>query len=163
MARSAKKRHQKKKGEKSASMQRMINELKESDKFKNFRQVERPAGMVKMSDAIAEIIEPYKDMTESLDEYKKLVSIACLAWNIKIMPKHLREFEINKITKGFTGVKLKDKQDFKAIIKTLMERKELLYPEDKRLIVNYEVTESKKGFRLNIAYALRKEEHEKKT
>ena len=160
MARSAKKRHQKKKVV-PKSHQRMMDKLQESGDFPNLTPVERPEGMVKLSDAISEIIEPYEYVTDTLEAYKKLVTVACLAWNIEITPKLLRTFKIQGAMKEFTGMNFRDKQDFKAIIKELIKRKEFLYPEDERMIVDYEITESKKDFHLQIAYVMRPKEYEK--
>ena len=127
MARSAKKRHQKKKGG-SKPYRQMMDKLQESGDFSDLEQVERPKNMAKLSDAISEIIEPYENVADTFDTYEKLVTVACIAWNIEPTPKLLRSFDINRAVKGFSNMTFRDKQALKAIIKDLIKRKELLYP-----------------------------------
>ena len=161
MPRSAKKRHQKKKTV-PKSTQKVMQKIQETEGFENINIVDRPEGMVSLSNAIAKIVDPYKDMTESLDAYKNLIAVACIAWNIETSSSLLQlNAEIEKAAQGFPDMTLRDKRDFKALIKDLIKRKQLLYPEDKRLIVNYEVSETKRDFHLEIAYAMPKEEYEK--
>jgi len=160
MARSAKKRHQKKKNG-SKSHQPMMDKLQKNSDFQNHEMVERPEGMVKLSDAISEIIKPFEEFADSFEARKKLVTMACLAWNIELSPRPSRIWDINRALKNLSKMSPQDEQGFKAIINELINRKELLYPNDERLIADYELTESKKDFHLQIAYVMRPEEREK--
>lgn len=160
MARSAKKRHQKKDTH-PTSAQQMMNELQEKSGIQNIKYVERPEGMVSLSDAITEIIEPFREMADTFEAYQKIVAMACIAWNVELTSAFQRRREIRKAMKGFTGMGFRDRQDFKAIIKELVKRKELLYPNDKRMIVKYEVTKRKNDFHIQVAYAIPAKEYEK--
>lgn len=161
MARSAKKRHQNRKSKQSESLQRMMGDLQKNGNFKDFKYVDRPEGMMKMSDAISEIMAPFMEFADTLESFKKLVVTACIAWNAANTSPPLREVKIRKAANAFTGMTFRDRQDFKAIIKELIRRKKLLYPDDKRLVVNYEVYEKKRDFHFQVAYMIPAKEYEK--
>ena len=156
MARNAKKRHQKK----SKAIESLMADVQKSDKFKNYEIVDPVEGMVKMSDAIDELLKPYEHQAETMEAYEKLLAVGCMAWNAANMSESKQDAAVHEFLRGLPGISEKSEVDMIVFMKSLVERKVLLYPNDKRMVIKYKVTENKNDFDLTIAYTTSREDYE---
>ena len=104
-----------------------------------------------MSDIILDYAEPFIDAikTYTKEEYEKAIMIAITYWNCSILQdsSKISRSEIRKMLKPITP-----DSESKSIANYMLERKRLMYPNNKRMIINYEVTESAGGgFHLSVA------------
>ena len=152
MARSAKKRHQKK----SKATESLMADVRKLDEFKDIEIVEPAKNIIKMSDAIDELLEPYEHLAKNMKAYKKLLSVACMAWNIALMPKNEEDAAVQEFLSDLPDTYEELEKDMIELMKSLIKRKNLLYPNDIRLIVKHKITENKNDIDLSIAYMTNK-------
>ncbi len=128
-------------------------------------------GGIKLSAALIDISEPFDYEDLSLDEYKELMTMAAIAWNIALQPKERRNEElfgfISKIPefkkevleiyfdKHMENANLQKKPPDSIVLlqmlATLIQRKDQLYPDDDRVVVDYNVTESPTDRHLRVS------------
>lgn len=103
-----------------------------------------------LSEALVKIIEPYQNGASSLETYRLLVTLGALAWNLTILPEHKRNLHI-----GGTMSKMDfpDRDDWQDLLRTLVQRKERLFPHDGRIIVDSQVTTTPTGYYITVASA----------
>ncbi len=108
-------------------------------------------GPDKLSQAITTLLNPYKDMGSTYPAYYMLVAIACTAWNAALVEEPERGKMVNQVVDLF-----KDKTNLKGLIEfrkfsyELIERKLLLFPDDRRYVVKFDVTEAKDTFHIFV-------------
>jgi hypothetical protein len=76
------------------------------------------------------------------EELNKLLGVAVIAWNGALLPGNERK-EI--IENAVTVAPPEIRQDMKAIVEEMIQRKETHFPHNKRMIMNYQVTMIKEG------------------
>ena len=102
-----------------------------------------------ISAAICDVGEPIlgEDTVETIDDFKKSISIASLAWNFALFPFEKRLEYVN----GFlASIDASESDDLREILEVLIQRKLLLYPEVMRMVIDQKVKDTPKGFYVNI-------------
>ena len=114
-----------------------------------------PAGFEKMSDMLSEYAEPFFDGADTFEEQKKSIAFAGLVWNLSLMPETEREsaFLEGPISELPTEVR--------PFIEKMVRRKHDLFPDVNRIIVDYELTQTGSGLRLNVVSTLPMSAHDK--
>jgi hypothetical protein len=105
----------------------------------------------KMSDALEELVRPYLDFTEDRESLQGLLSMGAFAWNIAAIPEEDRQelFETAFATMKNQGADLVEQKD---LVKTLIERKEKLFPDNCRKIMNFELKYTGRGdYHISVA------------
>jgi len=108
-------------------------------------------GPNKLSQAISTLISPFKDMGSTYQSFSALVAIACMAWNASLID----EPERGEMVKQVVGV-FKDKTEAKGLLEfsqfsyELIERKLQLFPNDRRFVYKFDVTETKGDFHVFV-------------
>jgi hypothetical protein len=125
-------------------------------------QLEKYGG-VKLSEALIDICRPYEEGDLSLEEYKNLIIMAIAAWNIANYPKEKRADEMFRFLSNLPGFKEEleelEEVDLDAIVDeqaeppasivmmqmltALMRRKDELYPNDDRIVTDFELTKGR--------------------
>ena len=131
----------------SSILQKLMREVKAKTGFT--RTLVNPEGEISISDAISKIIAPYRDTAQSYSSFYKLVMIACTAWNAAILTDEKRASMLSDMRKSMPDQQ--SREDFTEIVKELMKRKNRLYPNVNRMIVEFKVTERKNDFHIAIA------------
>lgn len=117
---------------------------------KNGKILFNPKGEISMSDAITQLIEPYKEDAPDYDSFSNLVTFGCIAWNTSILPEDQRTEALIKMVDVIPG-KLEDRLEILSLLGELMERKRKLFPNVSRAIIEHKVTD--RGGDLHIAIA----------
>lgn len=105
----------------------------------------------KLSQAIITLISPYNNMGGTYSAYYALIAIACTAWNASLVDEPQRDEMVKQIVSFF-----KDKTDAKGLLEfkqfsyELIERKLLLFPNDRRLVSKFDVTETKENYHVFV-------------
>jgi hypothetical protein len=111
-----------------------------------------PAGMPKMSEIFQEFIDPY---SESANDYKsriKLLEVAAMAWNLAILPEADRQLMLKQTIQMMVdqaGSQIES--DIRGILDELMARKLKYFADCKRLVVDFNLEETRSGFQLSVA------------
>lgn len=115
----------------------------------------------KLSVAIGRLIQPFEHEADSYDSYHTLVGFACAAWNASLVKETERSAMVDEFIRSVLkrGAPREVRDDFRAIILELIERKLKLFPKDTRFIANYELEDLGKGdYHLTIASVMPAEE-----
>ncbi|MDN5870925.1 MAG: hypothetical protein L0H73_09445 [Nitrococcus sp.] len=102
-----------------------------------------------MSVAVGELIEPYLYGNIQIEEYRKLATMGALAWNIAIVPNFMSEDRFQDL---LVDAGASEAVALWGLIEEMKERKQQLFPNDQRIIVDTEVREQPNGtFYLAVA------------
>ena len=113
-------------------------------------KVIRDSSLEKMSDILLEYAEPFMENIDidNKEEYNKAIMMSIMLWNCAIMQESQADMKsIEKILKP-----LMQGAEAKSVMNYMMERKRQMYPENKRLIVSYDLAELGEGsYHLSVA------------
>ena len=79
---------------------------------------------------------------------RDLISLASTAWNLSLFPLKARDETIMKVLKAVPD---EDRQLIRGLLQELIVRKELLFPEDRRLVGSFDVIDEGENFRVIVA------------
>jgi hypothetical protein len=114
--------------------------------------VVEPKGVDKLSGIILDFAEPFLEL--GLQE-KVILTLAIIAWNISMFPEEDRASKIEElIEKHIPHDDPRYLTILKATIAAMVLRKLQMYPDNKRLILGYDFTESGDGMTLNVLSTL---------
>jgi hypothetical protein len=119
-----------------------------------------PPQKEKMSDIIIEFAQPLLDAATGPEMQKKAISVAIIAWNLALVPEESQLDQIHKIMKTVNPSNNSDHSldEGIEIFKNLIARKKSFFPEVHRMIIDYELIETPKGFHLNVVSNILKSE-----
>jgi hypothetical protein len=129
---------------------------KVATKTKAAKYVVNPKGEISLSDAISQLIEPYRDDAPDYQSFRTLVTFACTAWNASILPPEKREEMLEKML-AVLPPKKENRIETLGLVKELMDRKKKLFPKVSRMIVEFKVTDLGNDFHIAIASTLEKQ------
>jgi hypothetical protein len=110
-----------------------------------------------MSDAISQLIEPFKDDVPDYNSFSNLVTFACIAWNISILPENQRYEALGEMM-DVLPKKIEDRLEILSLLGELMERKRILFPNVSRAIIEHQVTDRGNDFHIAITSTMAKNE-----
>lgn len=130
----------------------------DQDKFleklkKTGRQVVvNPKGEVRMSDVLQDFAEPLLMETSTDDEVKMAIRFAILVWNASLMPKPEKEKELKAlITQLSKSDNPSQTTTMKFYVDMLLKRKEEMFPDIKRAIIDCHFFGSGSKLRFDVA------------
>ena len=114
----------------------------------------------KMSEVIIDFAQPLMDAATSPAAQKSAISTAIISWNLSLLPKKSQSDQISEIKKILDSSNNSDhfSNEGLYIFNYLIARKKSLFPEINRMIVDYELVETPKGFHLNVVSNILKNE-----
>jgi len=148
MASKSTKNKYKRKKNKKKKYNGLVNKLKKNGLLDNKKLVFEPYGEVKMSDILLEYVEPYMDSVKTDEEYKKLFTVAMIAWNVSFLPEDEQKKTISNFKTCFPPPL---QNDFIKIVNMMIERKNTYFSEYKRKIIDYTLKDL--GDEINISVA----------
>jgi hypothetical protein len=117
--------------------------------------VYEPAGREKMSDVLEDFIEPYRDMADTEDAFRKLLTLALLAWNAALLPEDRRRTMIDEtLGAGFSRASEADRSQAREFVEVMVRRKEEYFPSNRRAIISFELTDKGDDYHLSVASTL---------
>ena len=123
---------------------------------KNMGNVKVIETELKMSELLIDFMQPYLEAAETLEQYRSLVGMAAIAWNIASLPPPMRPEMLQNLEEFMPST---SSGAFQEIIDELIKRKETYFADVDRLIIQYDVTETDDGgWHLAIASNMAEEE-----
>src|SRR5436853_7309199 len=99
-----------------------------------------------------ELAEPLLNEASNNDQRQIAIGVAVLAWNMAAIPESERWEEMNpesaRILQGSS----------KAILEQLIARKLVLFPDESRWILDYEISGRDDSMEVNVVYSMRADE-----
>lgn len=101
-----------------------------------------------MSEVIIEFAEPLLKLAQTNEECQKVIKLAVVAWNLALLPKEEQE---KFLKTEVPTISPSDARELVELLEGLLARKQIYFADDKRLIVDYLILESERGFDLVLA------------
>jgi 3-deoxy-D-arabino-heptulosonate 7-phosphate (DAHP) synthase class II len=96
-----------------------------------------PDGM--MSQRLLTLLDPYRSLViKNEDLASKLVGLAVIAWNLSFVPDEEHAESYAALTEEIEDDPVAT-EGMHGVLKDLIERKRLLYPDDERAVLHHEV------------------------
>ncbi len=106
----------------------------------------------KISDALQKLlaIEGSPDM--SLNQLQKMLGLIVIGWNISLQDAEKRQDLVQQfIADNFAGLSDAAQSDVEYLIKKIIVTKDVLFPDDKRYVVSYDVHRLRAGLAVTAA------------
>ena len=130
----------------------------EQGPFRDEKLVIAPSGQVKMSEVLGDFVEPYMDMADTEEAYRKLLTLAVMAWNASFLPEKEQEEMIDRVlAAGIPAGNDELRAGLKGIVNMLIARKKAYFSEYTRNIIDFEVTDTGEGYHLTVASMVEEE------
>jgi hypothetical protein len=93
---------------------------------------------IKMSELIGEYASDYINMGETMDERQSFLNGACSAWNIAVLPEHLREEAISRNIEEYKRMNphVDDADNLAHDLRKLIQKKLQMFPGVKKVIID---------------------------
>jgi hypothetical protein len=91
---------------------------------------------LKMSEALLELVEPLMGEIEELDDFKNLISLAYFGWTLSLLDDRSGA----RLLQDMKGIDTPDSDFYHYLVSLLAARKQFLFPDDKRFILDWEAT-----------------------
>jgi hypothetical protein len=130
------------------------------------KQTKQPSE-VKLSEALLNLSKPFNPNADmSRNQLQNLITMAATAWNIALFPENERFKQLKTFVEATThieedsGVKQakrieNDKQEQVDVtlylVAKMIERKDELYPNDNRLILDFTMEDTPRGYHIQVA------------
>jgi|CXWL01.1.fsa_nt_gi hypothetical protein len=96
----------------------------------------------KISHALTVILQATIQEDADFEDYKKLLGLIVIAWNLSTLDREIRAQELLKIA---TKIFSEHANTGSMLIQALIDKKQELFPDDHRFITNYSITPSGDG------------------
>jgi hypothetical protein len=127
----------------------------EQGPFRGQKTVIAPSGQARMSDVLADFVEPYRELADTEEAHRKLLTLAVMAWNAALLPEKEQHAMVDRVLdEGLPTATPELKIGLKEIVHRLMARKKAYFSENKRTIIDFELTDTGRGYHLAVASTL---------
>ncbi len=92
----------------------------------------------KMSEVLLDFASPFLAGLDDPNDMEKAISFAASVWNLSLLPKDQQKDGIEEIAQIFGQGSVEHHNIGKYMVNKLLERKDIIYPNNRRCIVNYE-------------------------
>jgi len=130
----------------------------EQGPFHGMKLVVAPSGSVKMSKVLEDFVEPYMGSVDTEQAYRRLLTLAVMAWNTSFLPEEERQEMIDRVLEA--AIPSGDDElraGLKGIVNMLIARKRAYFSEYTRHIIDFEVTDTGEEYHLTVASTLDEE------
>jgi len=107
-----------------------------------------PTGTEKMSEVILRFAAPFKDNDGLVP--RAMLEISIIIWNASFMPSDMQRKAVEDIVNVFPSDDSEARREMSFIAHMLLERKKQYFSENKRLIMDYHITESTHSIYLDV-------------
>jgi hypothetical protein len=147
MSRGKSKRREKKRHDRRRGLQNSLRQ-RVKENFPHREVIVGPASDgIKMSDVLEEFVEPYREFVKTQEAYRKLLTVALVAWNVMLFPEKDRLSRLDEVV-----VTLPEyvREDGRQIIEELMVRKERFFSQHRRMIIDFDVADTGGQWHLSV-------------
>ena len=112
-------------------------------------------GGVRMSDILQRFVRPLMDDVEGEDAYRRLLTLAMLAWNAALVPEARQQEMVDDVLgKAMDGASQEQQAGCREIVSRLIERKEKYFFMYRRPILNFHLTDLGDEYHLAVISAV---------
>ncbi|MCH8120519.1 MAG: hypothetical protein IIC00_12415 [Planctomycetes bacterium] len=103
-----------------------------------------------MSEVILDFAEPLLDALDDDELFEKAISCAVACWNLSFLPEKKQKKLILSMVNELDKSVLLTRHEFEDCVRMLLERKRVLFADEKRIVVNYKIVEEEDHHRLLV-------------
>jgi hypothetical protein len=144
----SKRRRHRKKPERLERLQRKIAQ----GPYKDYEILPPSEDVEKMSVILKKFVEPYIEFTDSEESYRKLITLAVMAWNASLLPEEDGKRMIDDIFgKGLPKGETELIAGLREIVDALVERKKAYFSKVRRQIIEFDVIDLGDQYYISVA------------
>jgi hypothetical protein len=132
----------------SSGQQVLLNRVRASQHLPNTQVIVNPVGTEKMSEVILRFAEPFKDPDGLIP--RAMIEIAIIMWNASFMPSDMQRKAVEDLVNVFPSDNSEARREMLLTAHVLLERKKQYFSGNKRMIMDYHITESAHGINLDV-------------
>ena len=139
---------------------------------KQLQRQQKQFGGIKLSAALIELCEPFEPENLSTKEFDNLIALAAVAWNIAVLPEEERLEKLTAFVDEMPEMRQELENEIDTVLRddskdtdfapattmlhfvgAMIQRKDELFPNDNRLILEFNVKDSPEGPHLSVSSA----------
>ena len=93
------------------------------------------SGRHKISESLAELIQPFTSGDTSVEEFRRLVALGAMAWNLSVVEGSTPEQMLDLVE----DLDASDRELLASLLSDLVLRKQSLFPDDQRFVAAWNV------------------------
>jgi len=132
----------------SSGQQILLNRVRASQHFHNTQVMVNPAGTEKMSEVILRFAAPFKDHDGLVP--RAMLEIAIILWNASFMPSDMQRKAVEDIVNVLPSDNTEVRRAMFLTAHMLLERKKQYFSQNKRMIMDYHITESAHSIHVDV-------------
>ena len=132
----------------SSGQQILLNRVRASQHFHNTQVMVNPTGTEKMSEVILRFAAPCKDHDGPVP--RAMIEIAIIMWNASFMPSDMQRKAVEDVVNVLPSHDSEARREMLRTAHMLLERKKQHFSDNKRMIMDYHITESAHGIHLDV-------------
>jgi hypothetical protein len=132
----------------SSGQQVLLNRVRASQHLPNTQVIVNPVGTEKMSEVILRFAEPFKDLDGLIP--RAMIEIAIIMWNASFMPSDMQRKAVEDLVNVVPRDNSEARREMLLTAHMLLERKKQYFSDNKRMIMDYHITESAHGMHLDV-------------
>ena len=111
-----------------------------------------------MSEVLKAFVDPYMDAVDTAEDFRSLVVVAALAWNVSFLPEEKQTEMLEEIVvEGIPDGDAEQRAGLRYLLHTMVARKQAHFSEHTRMIMDFEVTETRDRYHLAVASTMEPE------
>jgi hypothetical protein len=150
----ARKRKAQRASQQPSGQQLLLKRTRTSEHFKDAKVIVNPAGTEKMSEVILRFAEPLQDEYGIIPP--NMIRFAILVWNASLLPEDMQKQAIKDIAKIMPDADRETRRGMILAVSMLLERKEKYFSDNKRFIIDYQITETDHRINLDVVSTVAK-------
>ena len=131
-----------------SGQQVLLKRVRASQHLPNAQVIVNPAGTEKMSEVILRFAAPFKDEDGLVS--KAMIEMAIIIWNASFMPQDMQRKALADIINVLPSDASEARHEMLLAVHMLLERKRQYFSHNKRVIVDYHITESAHSIHLDV-------------
>ena len=104
----------------------------------------------KMSEVILDFAEPLLDALDDDELFENAINCAVACWNLSFLPEKKQKKLVLSMVNELDKSVLLTRHEFEDCIRMLLERKRVLFADEKKIVVNYKIVEEEDHHRLLV-------------
>jgi hypothetical protein len=141
-----------------SGQQMLLRRAQRAEALKNAQIIVNPGDTEKTSDVILRFAEPLLDGADGIVE-KNVIRFAIGVWNASLLPVPAQAEALKSIVAILPEGDHDAKRELVAAMCTLLARKQTYFADNTRVIVDYQITQSRDMLHLDVVSTLGKDYH----
>jgi hypothetical protein len=114
-----------------------------------------PPDQEKMSEVLLDFARPLLDLSDEDEHFDKVIALAAASWNVALLPPVKQEASLEGLIDIISSSGTRDDvQMARETVRMLLERKKRYFPDNKRFIADYQISNSRSRRNLLVASTL---------